>query len=853
MRGMQDSERFIEEMRRFFGQPEQFKKAPQYMALRRLDVLVLMGHQEDALQRIERERGNGKNAFLVLLPTGTGKTEVFLEHFRRLKAVEPKLNGLILVPTLNLRDQTLKRLELRLPAYQHSLEPRPRCPTNGFMVQTYQHMLRHYESFSPDAFDYFVVDEAHHAVAPGARAAIEHFRPQILIGVTATDERLDRKRLEDVFGSYETNLSLREAIEKGLLPPIRAFRVKTNVDLSNVRFNGTDYVQADLQRTLRVPSRDEIVADVLQKYFGQSRIPKQGVVFCVNVRHAKEMAELLTRRGLPSMAVSGEDKKAAGEALCAYQRGTIRFVTACQLLSEGWDAPHTSVVVMARPTMSKVLYVQQLGRGTRSHPGKEALYVIDVVDSHGPLNAPWSVHALFGQNLYQPWASVVTSNDPTQTEEQHEQEILLGWLHEEQRKITEIDIFTFQQKYDGYLSEEQLARELFVSTGTIKSWVRKGEITPDVIVPFGNNQLRYFAPDQVSRIRDLKRLRVHDESTQYADFFAFLEERDYTFSYKIIFLLAFLSCSNSRGEAQIEHLAGLYRGFYQDRLRQELPGDREASPYNSTEYLSDASEIIRSILANPFEKFERKRFMHHCKDLAYVAWHTSLWERFAEDVKDRDRMFKQMAEDLVKYYQTLGQLGSTAYLTTHFPNIRPFLHLETPGTVPERKVIPLSEFHPAEAYKSCLPFVPLQIAAGRFEFSGGDAPEPQEWVDVQKLGFYRRLGEGMFVTCVKGHSMEPTIPDGAWCVFRAPVEGSREGLVVLARKSGFADSETGANYTVKRYKSTKISTADAWEHSAIELHPDNRAYPVLKLTSTDEGGLAVLAEFIAVLEQTSKP
>ena len=850
LRGMQDADRFVEEMRRFFGPPDTFKKTPHYMASRSVGVFRLMDHQEDALRQITAKRVTGLNTFLVVQPTGTGKTEVFIEDFRSLKAAQPLLNGLVLVPTLTLRDQTCARLASRLPKLTHSNAYQPHSATSGFMVQTYQQMVRNFQSFPPEAFDYVVVDEAHHAVAAGLRGVLEHLRPQVLMGLTATDERLDQKRLEEVFGSYETNLSLREAIENGLLPPIRAFRIQTNVNLSNVRFNGADYVQADLQRSLLVRSRDEIVADTLLKYFGTSGVAKQGVVFCVNVRHAKAMARLLEQRGLPATAVSGEDRKAAAAAIETYLQGQIRFLCSCELLSEGWDAPQTSVLVMARPTMSKVRYVQQLGRGTRAYPGKEALYVLDVVDDHGPLNAPWSVHALFGLKLYQPWTNVVGSSEAQQNQEQ---EVLLNWLSEQERRVTEIDIFTFQDKYEGCLSEEQLARELFVSTGTIKTWLKKGEIRPDVTVPFGASQLRYFAPDQVAHIRKLKNLRVHDETTQYDDLFEFLGERDYTFSYKIVFLLSLLTAGNPRGEAQLDDVAALYSGFYQDRLAQNLPVDRTASPYSRREVLEDGTEIKQSILANPFEKFERKRFMHHCKDLAYIAWHTSLWSRLKESPTDRQRILKQMAEDLLDYYKELGGLGSTGYLRQTFPEMAPFLPPAPAAESAAADNIIFVEFDPEKAFKTCLPYYPLAVAAGGFASSDtGSTPDPEGWVAVAAAGFRKRLTPDMFVSRVSGRSMLPTIPDGALCVFRRGVAGSRQGLVVLVQKVGFTDPETRASFTVKRYHSTKSLTEDGWEHSTIELHPDNNEFPVLKFAPADEGDLTILAELVGVLEIPQK-
>ncbi|MCH7728850.1 MAG: DEAD/DEAH box helicase family protein, partial [Planctomycetes bacterium] len=171
-RGMRDVDAFIEEMRRFFGPAEDFCSVPTYMARRSVGTFKLMEHQEDALNQISIEREAGRSAFLVELPTGTGKTEVFMEDFRLEKERDHGLNGLIMVPTTKLRDQTLARLDLRIPELRHGCDYQPRFSESGFMVQTYQHMIRHFEDYGPNAFGYVVVDEAHHAMAPGLRSIL---------------------------------------------------------------------------------------------------------------------------------------------------------------------------------------------------------------------------------------------------------------------------------------------------------------------------------------------------------------------------------------------------------------------------------------------------------------------------------------------------------------------------------------------------------------------------------------------------------------------------------------------------------------------------------------------------------
>ncbi|SFP46260.1 DEAD/DEAH box helicase [Hydrogenimonas thermophila] len=420
--------------------------------------------------------------------------------------------------------------------------------------------------------------------------------------------------------------------------------------MSEVRFNGKDYYSSDLQRTVIVPSRDQLIVDVLKKYFIDSGMPKKsGIIFCVSVAHAKKVARLMQEHNISCKAVSGNDKKSL-KYIDEYQEGKIQFLTTCSLLNEGWDSPRTSIIVMARPTMSKVLYTQQIGRGTRKYKGKEALYVIDIVDNYGGLgtfkNTPWSIHALLGVSEYKAWADVLNPDSKS-----HEEVILEG-LYEEERKLEHIDIFTFEEKYADYLSDEQLARELYISTGTLKSWVKKKEVKPDVQIPVGKKFINYYHPSQVDKIRKFKNLKVHNDETIYEDFFEFIEEGNYSLSYKMVFILSMFKVINHNGECNLDELVTEFKKFYQYRLDNNLKIDRNKSPFENQDFINNNSKIKQNILANPFEKFERKRFMYHCKDLNNISFSTVLWNKI-NNKNDINKIKMIFFNDLVKYYKEL--------------------------------------------------------------------------------------------------------------------------------------------------------------------------------------------------------
>lgn len=156
-----------------------------------------------------------------------------------------------------------------------------------------------------------------------------------------------------------------------------------------------------------------------------------------------------------------------------------------------------------------------------------------------------------------------------------------------------------------------------------------------------------------------------------------------------------------------------------------------------------------------------------------------------------------------------------------------------------------TETKPSSDY---LPYYSLAIAAGGF--LRGYEPAPEGWVNVRKFGCARRLGSGCFVTQVVGKSMQPTIHDGAYCVFRKDVGGTRQNRILLVQKRDFTDPETGGGYTVKRYQSQKTTTDEGWRHERIRLIPDNpdrAAFPVLQFTLEDDADLQSIAEFVQML------
>lgn len=571
---------------------------------------------------------------MIVLPTAAGKSKIVEEDLREFAKNKKGFKGLILVPGINILADWNQRVHNSLPELEDKID-----------IRTYAYMARHYTELSSDYYNYIVVDEAHHAVAPILKRVIQYYNADFTIGLTATDQRPDKKKLETVFGSYSTSLSLKEAMEKGIVAKANVYRIETNIDLSKVRFNGKDYVNADLEKRIRVTSRNELIVDLLKEYFtfGEASL-RQGVIFCVNVSHANEMARLLNKAGIVASSYTGQTKNPTS-VMDDFKNKKIRFLCTCNMISEGWDYPELGILVMARPTLSKVLYLQQIGRGLRKTDTKKNVIVIDVVDEYGAMIKACNMHTIFANPYYVPFGDItITNYTPGDM-------LVVDGIEERIERITEVDINTFEDKYGDYLSQEQLAREYFINTGTVTSWIKKGKIKPSVEYKFGSKSLYLFSPDDVEKYRNELGIKEHNNNTIKQDFFEFLEERDYSLSYKMSFLLAFIKNVNTIGDAKIDDVLNDYIAFYQDRIDRGLQVDRSTCPYNET-MLQDRKAICKNMLTNPFEKFERKRFLYYSKDLSIIAMNHALYSKMNKE--DWDRVKSQMQEDLQHYYSDMG-------------------------------------------------------------------------------------------------------------------------------------------------------------------------------------------------------
>ena len=224
-------------------------------------------------------------------------------------------------------------------------------------------------------------------------------------------------------------------------------------------------------------------------------------------------------------------------------------------------------------------------------------------------------------------------------------------MTEQEVAMQEIDVFTFEEKYKDYKSLEQTARDLFIGTNTLAKWVKQTPSFSSLSLPIGNKLMPYFSSQDIANIKQAKQLKEHNENTILQDFVDFIDENTLTYSFKLIFMLGMLKLADKEGEVNIDKLLDYYIEFYKNRLDRNLQVDRKGCVFDYN-FLSDRTKVKKSLLENPFEKFERKRFVYFSKDLNILSFNPNLWEKMTGEIK-QDIINKEN-KFLIEYYKNMG-------------------------------------------------------------------------------------------------------------------------------------------------------------------------------------------------------
>ncbi|HMM31194.1 MAG TPA: DEAD/DEAH box helicase [Clostridia bacterium] len=329
-------------------------------------------YQQEARQAIHAEWDKGIKNTLLVLPTGTGKTIVFSMVIE--DCVRNGERVLVLAHRGELLDQAADKLAKSTGLGCATEKAEESCLGSWFrvVVGSVQTLMREsrLQQFAPGYFGRIIVDEAHHCISDSYQRILQYFDQAKVLGVTATPDRGDMRNLGSVFQSLAYEYTLPKAIKEGYLSPIKALTIPLKLDLTGVGTQAGDYKNSDLGTALD-PYLHQI-ADEMAKHC----IGRKTVVFLPLIKTSQKFRDILEQKGFRAAEVNGNSGDRT-EILADFDAGKYDVLCNSMLLTEGWDCPSVDCIVVLRPTKIRSLYCQMVGRGTRLHPGKDHLLLLD--------------------------------------------------------------------------------------------------------------------------------------------------------------------------------------------------------------------------------------------------------------------------------------------------------------------------------------------------------------------------------------------------------------------------------------------------------------------------------------------
>lgn len=340
------------------------------------------GAQIEALYALEDSRTEGATKGLVQAATGVGKT--YLAAFD-----SAKYERVLFVAH---REEILKQAAVSFKNVRHSddygfFNGKQKDTDKAVIFASVATLGRNEhlteDFFAPDYFDYLVIDEFHHAVNDQYQRIVNYFKPQFLLGLTATPERMDGRNIYEICDyNVPYEISLKEAINKGLLVPFHYYGIYDETDYSSLHLVKGRYDEKELNETYIGNVKRY---DLIYKYYMKYR-SKRALGFCCSRQHAEEMAKEFCKRGVESVAVysnaDGEFSEDRDKAIEKLKNREIKVIFSVDMFNEGVDIANLDMVMFLRPTESPIVFLQQLGRGLRTSKGKEYLNVLDFIGNY---------------------------------------------------------------------------------------------------------------------------------------------------------------------------------------------------------------------------------------------------------------------------------------------------------------------------------------------------------------------------------------------------------------------------------------------------------------------------------------
>ena len=639
-----------DELRLFLGSERGFREIEDYLPTQRGqsfdgEKLELREYQQEALRNLQVMRENKESIALLYQATGTGKTVTAVMDAKSVGG-----RTLFVAHTMELVNQAYQTFQvLWKGASVGKFADSVKELDKDIVCGSIQSIALNLDMFKEDEFDYMIIDEAHHATADTYQKVLAYFKPKFLLGLTATPERADDTNILEIFKNTAHKLDIQTAVEIGALVDVRCIRIHTNIDMTQVRFNSVQYNVRDLDVKICVTERNALIVKTWLDYVKDKRT----VVFCASVKHAEQIAALFKEKGVSAEAVSGSMKTSErNELLAKFSKGELKVLCACDLLNEGWDCPETEVLFMARPTMSKVLYTQQLGRGMRLSKGKEYLMVFDFVDNAGQYNAPYSLHRLFRLKDYRAGGLVLGKKGEREAENdlyaKGERPDAVIDYPVDATDYEAVDIFNWQEEAAGMISQMEFVRRVDVQSETIERYVREGKLIPDLVVPMSEHRVfKYFKEESLERYAKEYGWTLIDDQNRKNLFMEMVVEMDMSYSYKPVLLKAILQNADKQGRVKIDDIVTYFRAFYEDRRARGEVVEKQNSIFAKGNYMD--KEAARNILSNPFKRFEDMNMMRHTKTIGIVEVEPTVWKRLTEE--DKKHILKVCDLKLEQYYK----------------------------------------------------------------------------------------------------------------------------------------------------------------------------------------------------------
>lgn len=884
--------------------------------------------QRTALESLNRIRESGYRRALVAVATGMGKTWLAAFDVCQVgKVLDRRPRVLVIAHRGQILAQAESALSLLLDSTfgggisswyigdQSDL-------SGNLVIASIQKLARPegLKKIASERFDYVVIDEVHHAEAPSYRRVMSHLDCGFILGLTATPERTDGV---DVASIFDDNLAHHASIGDGIheesLVPFHYIGLKDTVDFRQIPWRNGRFEIEELEKRVEDSQRMQRLLQAMHEHPAERTI-----VFCVSRRHALFTRNWLRSNKVSAAAVfSGNESDSCGQALEDLRTGAIQALCVVDMFNEGLDIPRVDRVIFLRPTESKVIFLQQLGRGLRAADGKSRLLVIDFVGNHR-IFAQRVLHLLSLTGKDANWSSL------TRLLEGHEPELPPGCLldielaaHDLLKQFipsgSKVAIEAYRALRDE-LGRRPLPAELFA----------RGYL-PNVVCQADGSWFDFVDKQGDLSGSEKKSLEL------FGLWLKTVQTTNLNKSYKMIVLRVLLDQQQLFDQVQLPDFSKRCRDILMRHpvLRAELlegkheldhqnasdvewakwwtkwPIDRWTDQQNGHRWFRRSGDRFESMIECPLELQESLEMM----TAELVDWRLTAYAKtrgLSERNSDGELAFEgkvshangrpilflpdtskalgrptgpieialpdgstwefkfvkvacnvarpvgssenQLAELLRSWFGPNAGVPGTDFQVKFWkqddqwhvaPSIAsPDTQSRTATTDSISKTQQLeiaTNVSDAAKYRTHIPVYDLIAAAGSWGEQG--VPEPIGWTPIPNM----QLMHGMFVAQVDGHSMEPKIPNGSWCVFKPIAGGSRQNKLVLVQLNTHMDPIDGGRYTVKRYHSTKTTTEDSWQHTTIELQPLNPDFTPIVLNPEVATDIRVIGEFIAVV------